>query len=101
MLTPRTTEGIIEQEFCLRARRVESSQLSTFFQDPREDTRRLLFLARLTRLTELAAGWDCGGNESLRSLPDHALYSIYRDCVRVGLKPVAQAILERASVSER
>jgi hypothetical protein len=56
-----------------------------------------LFMGRLARLADLAGRADVVGDR--RRLLEHALRSTYRDCERMGLGPVARAILDTRAVS--
>jgi hypothetical protein len=52
-----------------------------------------LFLDRLHRLIDLDESWNPEWSAEERRLLEHALYSTYHDCVRVGLRPIARAML--------
>ena len=52
-----------------------------------------LFLDRLHRLIDLDESWSPEWSAEERRLLEHALYSTYHDCVRVGLRPIARAML--------
>jgi hypothetical protein len=53
----------------------------------------VFFLERLGRLVELHESMDVSWSPDECCLVDHALLSTYRDCERVGLRPVARAVL--------
>lgn len=59
--------------------------------DPETRPFRELFLARLRRLATLRP--HCDPDTLERQLVDHALYSTYWDCARLGLRGEAQRIL--------
>ena len=52
-----------------------------------------LFLERLNRLVEIRAARQPEWSTEDCRLLDHALYSTYQDCLRVGLGPVARAVI--------
>jgi hypothetical protein len=52
-----------------------------------------VFLNRLCRLRELEVAWNPQWSTAERHLLEHALYSTYHDCVSLGLRPIARAIL--------
>lgn len=58
-----------------------------------------LFLERLHRLIDLDESWSPEWSADERRLLEHALYSTYHDCVRVGLRPIARAMLTLRSTS--
>lgn len=53
-----------------------------------------LYLERFHQLVELDASWDPAWSAAERQLLEHALYSTYLDCVRLGLRPVVRAMLD-------
>jgi hypothetical protein len=53
----------------------------------------VLFLERLGHLVELSEQPVLRWSAAARRLLEHALYSTYRDCERVGLRPVARVVL--------
>jgi hypothetical protein len=59
-----------------------------------------LFLDRLHRLIDLDESWNAEWSTEERRLLEHALYSTYHDCVRVGLRPIARAMLTLDSAGE-
>ena len=52
-----------------------------------------LFLERLHRLVDLNESWSAEWSAAERRMLEHALYSTYHDCVRVGLRPIARAMI--------
>ncbi len=50
-------------------------------------------LERFAHMTELYYERDQSWTDAERRLVDHVLYSTYRDCESVGLRPVARAML--------
>lgn len=52
-----------------------------------------VFLERLNRLVMIRALAQPEWSDEDRRLVDHALYSTYQDCLRVGLGPVARAVI--------
>ena len=52
-----------------------------------------LFLDRLHRIAERRNEWTPHDGVSSRRLLDHALYSTYMDCLAVGMRPVARAVI--------
>jgi hypothetical protein len=71
--------------------------IRTRHEDQRTDPERLrlvaVFLDRLCRLTELEAAWNPQWGVTERRLLEFALYSTYQDCVGLGLRPIARAML--------
>src|SRR5215212_8442860 len=53
------------------------------------------FIQRLHRLGALESTLKPGEQEQTRRLIRHAIYSTYWDCAQVGLRPVAQAFVEK------
>jgi hypothetical protein len=60
------------------------------------------FIQRLHRLGALESTLKPGEEQQTRRLIRHAIYSTYWDCAQVGLRPVAQAFVEkhRAQLAE-
>ncbi|MFN0072171.1 MAG: hypothetical protein ACKVVP_11860 [Chloroflexota bacterium] len=58
-----------------------------------------LFLDRLHRLIELDESWRPEWSPEERRFLEHALYSTYHDCVRVGLRSIARAMLGLSSAA--
>jgi hypothetical protein len=52
-----------------------------------------LFLDRLHHIAERRNSWTPQDGRLTRRLIDHALYSTYMDCLAVGMRPVAQAVI--------
>jgi hypothetical protein len=61
--------------------------------DPERHRLAYLFLDRLCRLRELEEAWEPTRTAAERRLLGHALYSTYEDCVRIGLRTLARAML--------
>lgn len=59
-----------------------------------------LFLDRLHRLVDLDESWNPEWSQEERRLLEHALYSTYHDCVKVGLRPIARAMITLRSSDE-
>jgi hypothetical protein len=73
--------------------RSQSSNTRPWQTDAAHHRLQCLFLDRLHRLIDLDDSWNPEWSAEERRLLEHALYSTYHDCVRVGLRPIARAML--------
>jgi len=73
--------------------RRQRTNISPWRADTDQHSLQCLFLERLHRLVDLDESWNPEWSSEERRLLEHALYSTYHDCVRVGLRPIARAII--------
>jgi hypothetical protein len=73
--------------------RYQPSSIQPEHGDTERHKLQCLFLERLHRLVDLNECWSPEWSAAERRMLEHALYSTYHDCVRVGLRPIARAMI--------